>query len=137
MQLETLRPGKGVDLDALQALFKGRNWKAALPQALPDPILIALAKDLRGVEEYLCSEDAPQDCPAAMASAVLAITTLLSRKGRSQARHALQISEGGLMRAMQVYQWGIEREIVSRITGIATSIQSSNFVESLERCAAG
>lgn len=136
MQLETLRPRKGADLDALQALFEGRSWKAALPQSLPDPILIALAKDLRGVEAYLCSDDEPQECPAAMAPAVLAITTLLSRDDKALAMHPQRISEGGLMRAMQVYQWGVEREIVSRITGISTSIQSSSFVESLERCAA-
>jgi hypothetical protein len=47
----------------------------------------------------------------------------------------LQISEVGLMRALQAYQIGLEREIVTRITGLASSVPVEALAEEILRCA--
>jgi hypothetical protein len=134
-QLKSLRPHKGMDRRTLRARLHEESWRAALPESLPDTVLLELARDFRRVEAYVCDAKA-EDCLSSMASATLVVTSVLLRTEDSNAGHVKRgVSQDGLMRAMQVYQWGLEREIVSRIVGIQASIESNAFVEHLERCA--
>tara|TARA_B110001454_G_scaffold207289_1_gene218562 strand:- start:4871 stop:5281 length:411 start_codon:yes stop_codon:yes gene_type:complete len=136
MQLEALRPNLGADLGRLRRLYQEQSWRAALPESLPDAELLALARDFRSVEVSLQVED-EDECAPSMASAVFVVTSLLTREDKTDTPPALRITQDGLMRAMQTYQWGLEREIVRRIVGIPTATQTGNLIERLERCAAG
>ncbi|WP_286744529.1 hypothetical protein, partial [Aquabacterium sp. UBA2148] len=136
MQLEALRPHLGADLGRLQSLYQEQSWRATLPESLPDADLLALARDFRRVEASLQIAD-EDESPPSMASALFVVSSLLTREERTEAPPALRITQEGLMRAMQIYQWGLEREIVRRIVGVPEAPQTSNLIENLERCAAG
>jgi hypothetical protein len=136
MQLEALRPHLGADLGRLQSLYQEQSWRATLPESLPDADLLALARDFRRVEVSLQIDD-EDESPPSMASAVFVVSSLLTREERTEMPPALRITQDGLMRAMQIYQWGLEREIVRRIVGIPEAPQTGNLIERLERCAAG
>lgn len=136
MQLEALRPHLGADLGRLQSLYQEQSWRATLPESLPDADLLALARDFRRVEVSLQTAD-EDESPPSMASALFVVSSLLTREERTETPPALRITQEGLMRAMQIYQWGLEREIVRRIVGVPEAPQTSNLIENLERCAAG
>lgn len=136
MQLEALRPHLGADLGRLQSLYQEQSWRATLPESLPDAELLALARDFRRVEVSLQVDD-ENESPPSMASAVFVVSSLLTREERTAMPPALRITQDGLMRAMQIYQWGLEREIVRRIVGIPDAPQTGYLLEKLERCAAG
>lgn len=136
MQLEALRPNVGADLGRLQTSYQEQSWRAILPESLPDAELLALARDFRSVEVSLQVDD-EDESPPSMASAVFVVSSLLAREERTAMPPPLRITQDGLMRAMQIYQWGLEREIVRRIVGIPDAPQTVYLLEKLERCAAG
>lgn len=134
MQLEALRPHQGADLGRLQSLYQERSWRATLPEFLLDADLLALAKDFRIVEASLQVDD-EEECLPSMTSAVFVVSSLLTREERPGIPPALRISQDGLLSAVRIYQWGLEREIVRRIVGVPNAAQTSNLIERLERCA--
>jgi len=136
MQLQALRPKQGVNLVHLRNLLEGRGWRSALPTSLPDAVLLRLARDFRCVEKGLSGDDPlPEQEGSSLAAAMYVVMNLLLQHPcRAGDRDALELSETGLMRALQVYQVGLEREIVSRITGLASSTPADVFAEELVRC---
>src|SRR5262245_48562730 len=109
MRLETLRPKQGADLHQLQNLLDTRDWRALLPDALPEDVLLSLAHDFRLVE-ISQAEDAQdtEEHVLAMASAILVVMGLLMRNpARQDSLDEFTVSEEGLARAMQCYQHGV------------------------------
>ena len=137
MQLVALRPAQGADLQELHSLIDSRGWRAALPEALPEPVLIGLAHDLRMVECGLAGElKEEEDEASSLATALYVLLNLLRQHPDEECdSDDLCMSEAGLMHALQIYQWGIEREITSRILGRCSATQSSSLLESLWRSA--
>lgn len=137
MQLHALRPKRGADLVQLRNLLDGRGWRSALPDSLPDSVLLRLARDFRCVERGLDGDEfKPDEESSALAAAMYVIMNLLmNHPARSGARETLELSEPSLIRALQIYQVGLEREIVSRITGLTSSIPTDSLVDELVRCA--
>lgn len=137
MQLHALRPKQGANLTQLRSLIEGRDWQSALPTSLPDTVLLRLARDFRCVEAGFSPGRAPadDDAPSLAAAMYVVMNFLLGHPSRSGSQGELEISEVGLMRALQVYQVGLEREIVSRITGLTSSQPSEILAEELLRCA--
>lgn len=128
--LEELRPRAGADLQQLQAMFEEQGWYAALPSSMPDQLLLALARDLRVLE--LISD--PEGHSLSLASAVFAAMYLMMENPARNlgAGHEFHLSENGLNHAMSVYQCAIEREIVTRITGLASGTDMSALLRAFE-----
>lgn len=136
MNLQALRPERGTDLVHLRDLLDGKGWQSALPSALSDTVLLRLAWDFRNVEAGIN----PDSCPAeedgsSMAAAIYVVMNLLTgHPGRSGMRHELHLSEAALFRALRIYQIGLEREIVTRITGLTSSTDAEMLAKEMVRC---
>lgn len=137
MQLQALRPKHGVDLLEAHSLIRGSGWRAVLPDALPEPVLLGLAHDFKLIECGLAGELKEQeDDASSLATAIYIITKLLTQhSGRGEDAADVSVSESGLVRAIQYYQWSIEREISSRILGRSSTTQIDSFLDSLWRSA--
>lgn len=136
MQLQALRPKCGADLAQLRDLLDGKGWQSALPPALPDTVLLRLARDFRILEaDFTPDRVATEEDGSSMAAAIYVVMNLLiEHPGRLGARKELQLSDAALFRALQVYQIGLEREIVTRITGLASSTDAETLAKELVRC---
>lgn len=137
MQLQALRPKQGANLVQLRSLLDGRGWRSSLPTAFPDSVLLRLAQDFRRIEAGFAPDSMPteKDGPSLAAAMYVVMNLLMEHPGRPGGREQLQLSEAALLRAIQVYQIGLEREIVTRITGLASSADSETLAEELARCA--
>lgn len=136
MQLQALRPKCGADLAQLRDLLDGKGWQSALPPALPDTMLLRLARDFRNVEAGLNPDrGATEEDRSSMAAAVYTVMNLLiEHPERSGTENEMQLSEAALFRALQVYQIGLEREIVTRITGLASSTDAESLAKEIVKC---
>ena len=115
MSLSTLRPTQPTDLAQLKAflhLKKGRQ--GALPASLTEPMLLSVARDLRSLEEG----DDVEPAPSIAAPMMLVICLVLGSARPGSKKDELTLSEKALWDLMRVYQWAVEREIVTRITGV-------------------
>lgn len=137
MQLKSLRPEKGADLNQLRALLEGRGWKFALPDVWPDELLLKLTRDFRRVEEGATSLVVRRDDPSALASAMYVTMNLLSlHPAHRKPAQAVEVSEAAMFHALQIYQWGLEREVVRRIVGgdPAASSRTESLLDGLWQC---
>lgn len=135
MKLESMRQSQGADLVQLHAAISGRGWEGALPSALPDKLLLELARDFRDAEALFKKPKVEVD----IASPVLAVMTLLKEHpDRSGARKVLtEMSEDTVQGALYAYQWALEREIVSRIVGTGTKRDSTFLKAALREAVVG
>jgi hypothetical protein len=137
MQLQALRPKQGANLVQLQTLLEGRGWRSALPTSIPDAVLLHLARDFRQVEAGFAPHAVPADeDSASLAAAMYVVMNLLiDHPARRGGGSGFDLSEPALMRMLQLYQVGLEREIVTRITGLASSTDVEALADELVRCA--
>lgn len=118
LTLASLRPQAPTDLPNLSNALQKRNARrAALPNELPEPLLISVARDLRSLE--VMDEDSDSGQTTLAAPMMLVFSLLLGSRGQN----AAQLSIGGqaMLESLRSYQWAVEREIVTRITGISGS----------------
>lgn len=108
-----------------------------MPTSLPDTVLLRLALDFRCVEAGSGTlESGTKDEEPSLTAALYVVMNLLMQHHDSAGdKSELQISDAGLMRAFQIYQVGLEREIVTRITGLSTSTSPDALAEEMLRCA--
>lgn len=117
MSLASLRPQEPTDLTHLSTVLRKQNArKAALPTELPEPILIAVARDLRSLEDP--DEDAEGGQTSLAAPMMLVLSILLGSKASAT---GMSIGERAMFDSLKSYQWAVEREIVTRLTGIGGS----------------
>lgn len=137
MHLQALRPKQGTSLLQLHNLLDGWGWRSAMPTSLPDTVLLRLALDFRCVEAGSGTlESGTKDEEPSLTAALYVVMNLLMQHPDSAGdKSELQISDAGLMRAFQIYQVGLEREIVTRITGLSTSTSPDALAEEMLRCA--
>lgn len=138
MDLRTLRPGKGVDLEILKAAFEGKDWTARLPTALPETLLLSLAHDFRNVEVCVSRQGTTsEESASSLAVALFMVMSVVScHPNQKSLSGRIQVSEDALFRALNFYQIGLEREIVSRITGLASSYPDETLGANLLKCLA-
>lgn len=133
MQLHDLQPACGAALTELDKIFTGREWRTALPSALPEHLLLRLARDFRCVEQRF-AENGIDSEPEGLASALCVVLGLLrahpKRKGPDD---AIQIAPEHLMQAFKVYQITLEREISTRILGVPIPQSAESMLAKLER----
>ena len=116
LTLGSLRPDAPTDLTNLSKVLQKQNaGTAALPNALPEPLLISVARDLRSLEAF--DEDSDSGQATLAAPMMLVFSLLLGSPGQN----ASQLSIGGraMFESLKSYQWAVEREIVTRLTGIS------------------
>lgn len=137
MYLHALRPKRGASLVQLHSLLDGRGWRSAMPTSLPDTILLCLARDFRSVEVSTGTHESrvSEEAPSLTAALYVVMNLLMHHPDRAGDKRELQISDAGLMRAFQIYQVGLEREIVTRITGLSASTSADDLAEEMLRCA--
>lgn len=137
MQLQALRPKQGASLVQLHGLIDGRGWRSAMPTSLPDTVLLCLARDFRSVEVSSGTHKSRgrDEEPSLTAALYVVMNLLMHHPDREGGKSELQISDAGLMRALQIYQVGLEREIVTRITGVSASTSADALAEEMLRCA--
>jgi hypothetical protein len=93
-----------------------KPYRSAFPRALPNRLVRSIARDLRQVERLgsvLAPDRALLEGPLVVAAHIL--------KGRLQER-GLEVPEAmsmeGLARCLPIYQFVIERELVTRAVGV-------------------
>jgi hypothetical protein len=93
--------------------------KRALPSALSEPLLLSVARDLRLVDaaEEADSEAGDSEEGGSLAAPLMLVLSLLFG-AKAQPASDMTISESALSDALRVYQLAVEREIVTRITGV-------------------
>lgn len=137
MKLQSIRPSRGADLRHLKASFdaRGEEWEGALPSALPDDLLLELARDFRDVEAALQGDDRHDYDPSAPTLAVL--TLVLRHPERSKEDFRAHMPEDVFQNALHAYQWAVEREIVSRIVGHGAKQSTEQLMAALRKAAVG
>lgn len=108
-----------------------------MPTSLPDTVLLRLALDFRCVEAGSGAPESgvKEDAPSLTAALYVVMNLLMQHPDRARDKSELKISDAGLMRAFQIYQVGLEREIVTRITGLSSSTSPDDLAEEMLRCA--
>lgn len=126
MNLSDLRPTQPTELALLSASLRGSNAKAAVPSALTDDFLISVARDLRMLEQHEEDEQSSSYLAAPLMLVFFLFTG--SRKGKAK----FTIEESAVHRSLQVYQWAVEREIVTRLVGAGGLNDEATLLERLE-----
>jgi hypothetical protein len=137
MQLQSLCPQEGADLNQLSHLLEGRGWQSGLPGVWSDVLLLKLARDFRRVEAGVTSDRHSDEDESTLAVAMyVTMNLLLQHPAHRVPISALDVSEAGLLHALQIYQWGLEREVVRRIVGIEpdASARTESLMDGLWRC---
>ena len=136
MNLQSIRPTSGADLFQLHAAIQGEDWDRALPSALPDKLLLELARDFREAEAVLLGGEHHDGNLAPPTLAVLARVMRHPERSKQDALQ-LEIPEDVFQNALHAYQWALEREIVSRIVGRGANQDSESLMTALRRAAVG
>lgn len=127
MNLSDLRPTQPTELALLSECLRGNSAHAAVPSALPEHFLISVARDLRVLEEHEDDEQASSYLAAPLMLVFLLHTG--SRKGNAE----FTIAESAVYRSLHVYQWAVEREIVTRLVGAGGLQDEAKLFEGLEK----
>jgi hypothetical protein len=126
MTLQELRPVDGMSLEALRVLLEGKGWSASMPEALPENVLLELTRDFR--DALTPSNDDGRGLTVAM----FVVLNVLTEHPRHQGLEGeFDISEAGLFQSMQLYLWGLEREVVTRIVGCRSPQISDALIEAM------
>lgn len=121
MFLDDLCPAGAADLEQLRELLEGRGWRASMPPELPEHILLQLTRDFRQTLISLGNPNSDPDSHSVAAAMFLVLNLLMQHPRKAPGSSTLDISETHLVRAMQIYQMGLEREVVTRIVGFRPS----------------
>ena len=134
MHLEDLRPRGGVDVSRLRRLVEGQGWRAALPSALPEDVLLGLARDLSCVEgtfNHAFELNGVQNS-SSFASVIYVVARLLMQHLEGEGgSDEITIPLMGMGKAPQVYHWALEREIAARITGLSAEIPETFLLSAM------
>lgn len=113
MHLDSFCPLLPTDIAALSEHLRYSGEPiAALPQTLPEEVLVSIARDLRMLNEI--SDDDERTSIFLKAPMMLLASLHLSV---AKGTNTVGISKESFYTSMMVYQWATEREVVRRITG--------------------
>lgn len=93
-------------------------------------MLLSVARDLRSIEGVDAAEQTSIAAPM-----MLVLTLLLGAPQRGDAKSSLSISEATLYASLRVYQWAVEREIVTRLTGVGGQLDEEELLQNLKHTA--
>lgn len=122
MNLSAFRPTQPTDLAQLSNFLRQKKGRqGALPASLTEPMLLSVARDLRSLEEGTDVEPAPSIAAPMMLVICLVLGTAKPRSKKDE----MTVSESAIWDLLRVYQWAVEREIVTRITGVGGDDEAS------------
>ena len=100
-----------------------------MPHALSDAMLLRLATDFRRVEVGFRPDTTPSDeARRSLGIAMyLIMKILIDHPQRAGDRHHMDLSDDALIQSVRVYQIGLEREIVTRISGLEPSVSEDEM----------
>lgn len=127
MNLNDLRPTQPTQLALLSECLRGKSAQAAVPSALPENFLISVARDLRMLEE----NEGDQHGSSYLAAPLMLLFLLHTGNRNSEAEFT--IGESAVYRSLHLYQWAVEREIVTRLVGAGGLNDESALLEGLEQ----
>lgn len=128
LSLIALQPKQPTDLVRLSNLLRQQNaQRAALPASLTEPMLLAVARDLRSIE----NESEVEPPPSLAAPMMLVISLLFGSTEHGTPKEELTFGEDAMWSLLRVYQWAIEREIVTRVTGLGGVNDEETLLERL------
>jgi hypothetical protein len=127
MNLSDLCPTQPTELALLSECLRGNSAHAAVPSALPEHFLISVARDLRMLEEQEEDEHASSYLAAPLMLVFFLHTG--SRKDKTE----FTIGESAIYRSLDVYQWAVEREIVTRLVGAGGLKDEAKLLKGLEK----
>ncbi|WP_304782336.1 hypothetical protein [Hydrogenophaga sp.] len=90
-------------------------------------MLLSVARDLRSIEGADAAEQTSIAAPM-----MLVLSLLLGAPQRGDAKSSLSISEATLYASLRVYQWAVEREIVTRLTGVGGQLDEEELLQNLK-----
>ena len=132
MNLSSLRPANGTSAEQLAQLARVGGWTSVLPEFLSQPLLLALARDAR------CIENNDLESPTrskSFAALFYLITTVHWQSSQHVQRSGLEFSWPQMQTAIHIYQACIDCEIASRIVGLPSQ-SKSDLVNALHQCLA-
>lgn len=127
MTLSDLRPTQPTELALLSESLRGHSAQAAVPSALPEHFLLSIARDLRMLEEHEDDEHASSYLAAPL------MLVFFLHTGTRKSRAEFTIDESAVYRSLHVYQWAVEREIVTRLVGAGGLKDKDTLLDKLER----
>lgn len=112
MSLDNLCPPLPTDMDALSVHLRYSGEPiAALPQTLPEEVLVSIARDLRMLNEIF---DDDEGASVFLQAPMMLLASLHLSVGKRI--NTVDISRESFYKSLMVYQWATEREVVRRIT---------------------
>jgi hypothetical protein len=119
------------DLSALSEEVCRRHYRAAFPNDLPDRWLQPLARDLRMIERLMAGNSHLN--PRMEGPLLVALHLLQGRLAERGMDTSISFTVEGFARWLQVFQFVLEREMVTRIIGIKTGDDDNVLLAALDR----
>ncbi len=101
-----------MNLQTLRRTIPREPYLAALPSALPNGCLRAIASDLR--REELASVEECRGSDADVAGPIMVLSQLILGRLRDRNIESFRLTPQRLLEMLRTYQWFVEREMVAR-----------------------
>lgn len=119
-----------MDLQRLRRTIPREPYLAALPSALPNGCLRAIATDLRREELALCEDRRGDD--ADVAGPIMVLTQLILGRLRDRNIELFYLTPQRLLEMLRTYQWFVEREVVARLLKIRVSKDDDDLLRVID-----
>jgi hypothetical protein len=129
--LAALCPTGETRLADITALSEAQDYRALLPSALAEPLLLSLARDMRLIERMMSGDsdvDPQMDAPLQMVYELL----MRPKNDVSVSVDELRLSESAMADAFTLFQCALEREIVARAVGVRADKQDECLLLGLD-----
>lgn len=130
IDLSCVRPEADAQLEQLHRAFDRLPSGRLDLSKFPDETLLQLATAVRIAQGGQAPRRHPREAEA-LSCAIYAAFQLLSRHPSGRFAGEFDLSEEALFRTIQVLGWGLEHEVMHRITGVRFQGQDDRLMEAL------
>lgn len=128
--LDALRPKTETNFHEIAKIAAAGGYRAVLPSALEDQLLLSLARDIRMVERW---NNGHADADPPIVAPLCVISEILGRHMEvSKLDETVELSGAAMVRAFSTLQIAIEREIVGRIVGVNSEERDKFLLERID-----
>lgn len=128
--LKNLVASATTDVSQLVKLASDDRYQNILPSALSDELLLSLTRDLG----LLNQENVDDQTLSQKLTAPLYLVSRLSVRKYKDAKKKASFNNEDLNKAFSWLQIALERELLSRITGVNDAPSDEQFLECLDNC---
>ena len=129
--LDALRPETETNFHEIVKIAAAGGYRAVLPSALKDQLLLSLARDIRLIEQW---NNGQSDTDPIIVAPLYVISEILGRHlstPRPQSK-GVELSGAAMVRAFSTLQIAVEREIVGRIVGVNPEEKDKFLLEKID-----